>query len=483
MLFSWKLFPSSRPSGPLENTEELLNIASKANAPPINSVKKLDIIHISHILKPLEYSLDTYMRALRYSVQIVQTPRIGALNRAISDCSMYPRPSLLDHQHSLELRFPYVLHQMQQIAQQHQKPEYDLLHRNGSNVEPLFYFLQSYQYYTVYCTYNRNNKESWDAGARYVSRLATHTINTAEFRKNSGVDFMVPASHPKSGPIGVKYPDLSTYQRQAFLRTDMDWNGYTPKDIMVPYYVPTTDRQKMSGAAEAGPRNVQVAGISNSTEPTVQRSSRLLLFFAGGKNPPGGLREKMEAAIHQETAEYGGRSNGDILFTTQPLSSEQFRRGLQDSIFCASVRGDTASSSRLFAIIEAQCIPVIISDWLPLPFERIIDYSKFSVRFPESIVYNVRQLITQLRSFSPHRIEALQQALRTARSLLIYPQMHQVAEFHLLNPVSLTLVEMLLRRKEYCDSLLDHTGALIHVNHPSTMCVKLYTRLSEAKSK
>ena len=479
LLVCWRVYPvisaiESSANGSNPNGPELLSLIPVALDFAAHSIQNdIDQKSVQSILKPLEYPLTTYIRALKGSIRVLQVPKGKLLNQAVEDCKKHRQAPLIDHQHSLELRFPYALRQMQLIAEKHNRPEFGLLHHNSTNQEPLFYYLQSLQYYIVYCTYSRHNKESWVVGERYVTKLATHTINTKEFKRNTGTDMMVPASHPKSGPYGVKYAEKATYQRQAFLRTDMDWNGYTPKDIVVPYYVPTTPGRLTS-----------LTGIKESS--TVNKQTSLLLFFAGGRNPPGGLREQLESALSTVTA---ADQTTDIVFTTSAITKEKFYEGLHQSVFCASVRGDTASSSRLFAIIEAGCIPVIISDWLLLPFESIIDYTTFSVRFPESIVHNPRQLVAHLRSISPTQIGAMQQALKSVRAMVIYPEMSSVSEFHLLNPVTLTLVEMFMRRKEYCDGLqyANHKGTqgttdikTTGTENSSDMCVKLNARLKDA---
>ena len=58
---------------------------------------------------------------------------------------------------------------------------------------------------------------------------------------------------------------------------------------------------------------------------------------------------------------------------------EQATQGMRSSKFCLNIAGDTPSSNRLFDYIVSHCVPVIISDEIELPFEDVLDYSKFSV--------------------------------------------------------------------------------------------------------
>lgn len=57
----------------------------------------------------------------------------------------------------------------------------------------------------------------------------------------------------------------------------------------------------------------------------------------------------------------------------------QASKGMALSKFCLNIAGDTPSSNRLFDAIVSHCVPVIISDEIELPFEDVLDYSKFSL--------------------------------------------------------------------------------------------------------
>ncbi|KAJ6972998.1 hypothetical protein D5086_026336 [Populus alba] len=52
---------------------------------------------------------------------------------------------------------------------------------------------------------------------------------------------------------------------------------------------------------------------------------------------------------------------------------------MASSKFCLNIAGDTPSSNRMFDAIANQCVPVIISDGIELPFEDVLDYSEFGV--------------------------------------------------------------------------------------------------------
>lgn len=61
--------------------------------------------------------------------------------------------------------------------------------------------------------------------------------------------------------------------------------------------------------------------------------------------------------------------------TTNRHGIAQAAAGMRSSKFCLHVAGDTPSSNRLFDAIASHCMP--ISDNIELPYEDILDYSKF----------------------------------------------------------------------------------------------------------
>lgn len=488
-----------------------------------------------------EYSMDIYMKVLYNSIQIIRPSFPSTHKAAINHCksNWHNKHSLWLHQHSLELRFPYILMEMYNLSTKYDSKQYSLLWRNLSDTDrqdnssdapfedPLFYYLETFPYYVVYCTFKHGGKEAWSKLVQYYDELSSSVVYNELYRRNQGVDFLSSASHPKSAPYGVRTAELSYFQRQTFLKCDLDFNGYLPKDIIIPYYVPrtksATSNRALSSYIKADNKDVfsqlysssirQSIGSNNDSESNVDSSSkpyfRYLLFFAGGDNPRNGLR-KQYAKSFQEYVELPGRHSAlvdRIWFTTDEMRSREYIVGMQSSMFCLSMRGDTSSTSRLFSIIEAECIPVIISDWIPLPFESLIDYKRFSVQFPESMLNNVSNIVDHLLSITPEQQSSLRYYLKIARTMLIYnteiihlpssfntanggistsgramidrnkrsPLYTESNHYYLYNPVTLSLVEMLIRRKSYCDNLQQ-------VKRYSDMCRKIYDRFKQVLS-
>lgn len=98
-----------------------------------------------------------------------------------------------------------------------------------------------------------------------------------------------------------------------------------------------------------------------------------------------------------------------------------YSHSMFSGLFCFHVRGDAPTARRLFDSILSGCIPIIISDDLPLPFVDLIDYSAFSVFVPEKVWMNNPVLVcNQILSLPKPVIVQMQNALHKVRDKLIY---------------------------------------------------------------
>ncbi|KAF8706416.1 hypothetical protein HU200_030684 [Digitaria exilis] len=67
------------------------------------------------------------------------------------------------------------------------------------------------------------------------------------------------------------------------------------------------------------------------------------------------------------------------IYRKEDHGASKASQGMHSSKFCLNIAGDTPSSNRLFDAIVSHCVPVIISDDIELPYEDVLDYSKFSI--------------------------------------------------------------------------------------------------------
>jgi hypothetical protein len=90
---------------------------------------------------------------------------------------------------------------------------------------------------------------------------------------------------------------------------------------------------------------------------------------------------------------------------------------MSDSVFCLIPRGDSDDSLRLFTALSAGCIPVILSDWLMLPFEDQIPYHKFGLFFRQQ---QVEEIPGFLYALNESTIEALFKNMLKYRRHVMY---------------------------------------------------------------
>lgn len=107
----------------------------------------------------------------------------------------------------------------------------------------------------------------------------------------------------------------------------------------------------------------------------------------------------------------------DTLFSLNEGSSESYVHEVQRSVFCLCPRGFATWSRRLFDSIMLGCIPVIIADGIELPFEHILDYSKFTLKVLER---DIRELKEILVSVSAETIASKQRELRRVWKMFSY---------------------------------------------------------------
>jgi hypothetical protein len=437
----------------------------------------LDAFFPSRILQPALSSkekLAMYLNALQHAVSIVHLPRELTFP-FIRKCSVLPKPSVVQHQHALEVTFPKMLRDMSHAASVGKAGFLDpvfVASNNATTGSALFYYVEGLPYHAVYCTSKSNNKdkfssrEDWTYRDPYWSAVGRHLLTLPSWSENMGIDFLAPASHPQMKPSRRHPFEVNYLQRLTFLSTDLDVAGYSPKDLVVPYL---TERE--------------VASMTKAKT----KEPKFLLFFVGGDNPKRGLRSKLA-----ERFEALG-SSPDVYFsldkappsptTTSGGGLSSFLDSMSASTFCLVVRGDTSSSRRLFTAIALGCIPVIISDWISLPFTNVINYKAFALFFPEAVsssTNGVRDMVQVLRSATPDTLASMRAALGEAKRVLLFNHFglsggNAVAALSVINPVTLTLVEALIARERLCQD---------RVPNPSTtpmqdMCTKIRQKMEK----
>ncbi|KAL5977489.1 putative arabinosyltransferase arad1 [Asimina triloba] len=170
-----------------------------------------------------------------------------------------------------------------------------------------------------------------------------------------------------------------------------------------------------------------------------------LLFFMGNRyrKEGGKIRDTLFQILENEedvTIKHGAQSRESRRMATQ---------GMHSSKFCLHPAGDTPSACRLFDAIVSLCVPVIVSDYIELPFEDVIDYRKIAIFVDTNSAVQPGYLTSMLRDISAEIILELQQELKEVKRYFEYEDpngtvneiWHQVS-------MKLPLIKLMINREK-----------------------------------
>ncbi|XP_020574533.1 probable arabinosyltransferase ARAD1 isoform X3 [Phalaenopsis equestris] len=146
------------------------------------------------------------------------------------------------------------------------------------------------------------------------------------------------------------------------------------------------------------------------------RPRTILLYFKGAKHRHRGglIREKLWDVLlneHDVVMEEG---------FPNATGREQSIKGMRSSDFCLHPAGDTPTSCRLFDAVLSLCIPVIVSDYIELPFEGMVDYSEFAVFVSVNDAVQPGWLVSYLRSFSEDQKNGFRRKMMSVQHMFEY---------------------------------------------------------------
>ncbi|PKA56652.1 putative glucuronosyltransferase [Apostasia shenzhenica] len=100
------------------------------------------------------------------------------------------------------------------------------------------------------------------------------------------------------------------------------------------------------------------------------------------------------------------------------LGRLEYFNHLRNAKFCLSPRGESSWTLRFYESFFVECVPVILSDRVELPFQNVIDYSLISIKWPSTRIGP--QLLEYLESIPEEQIESMIKRGREARCLWAY---------------------------------------------------------------
>ncbi|CAL6361260.1 unnamed protein product [Bathycoccus prasinos] len=83
----------------------------------------------------------------------------------------------------------------------------------------------------------------------------------------------------------------------------------------------------------------------------------------------------------------------DSIETTGVASPQAYMSLMEHSKYCLHVRGTRVMSPRLIELMLFGCVPVIVADAYELPLAWFLDWTKFSIRVPESEYENIHAYV------------------------------------------------------------------------------------------
>ncbi|XP_077248927.1 putative arabinosyltransferase ARAD1 isoform X1 [Tasmannia lanceolata] len=260
-------------------------------------------------------------------------------------------PGGLNQQHSIE--YWLTLDLLSSKFADRTSPSSAIRVDNSSEADVIFVPFFSSLSYNRYSKVKSLENPSKNMNQLLQEKLVAFLIEQEEWKRSEGRDHVIVAHHPNS------MLDARTSLWPAILIL-ADLGRYPPiianieKDVIAPYkHIVKTFVNDSSGY---------------DSRPT-------LLYFQGAiyRKDGGFIRQELYYLLKDEK---------DVHFSFGSVSKNGINdasQGMHSSKFCLNIAGDTPSSNRLFDAIASHCVPVIVSDEIELPYEDVLDYSKFCI--------------------------------------------------------------------------------------------------------
>ncbi|XP_023549577.1 probable glucuronosyltransferase Os04g0398600 [Cucurbita pepo subsp. pepo] len=242
-----------------------------------------------------------------------------------------------------------------------------------------------------------NDKEINEAYIQVISQMPY-------FRLSGGRDHMFVFP---SGAGAHLFKSWATYINRSIIltpegdRTDKkDTSAFnTWKDIIIPGNVD-------DGMTSHGAKIVQPLPLSKR---------KYLANYLGRDQGKVGRLKLIELA-----KQFADKLESPVLKFSGPdkLGKLEYFEHLRNARFCLAPRGESSWTLRFYESFFVECVPVLLSDQVELPFQNVIDYSQISIKWPSSEIGP--QLLEYLESIPDAAIDKMIARGRRVRCLWVY---------------------------------------------------------------
>ncbi|KAJ4776164.1 Exostosin family protein [Rhynchospora pubera] len=269
-------------------------------------------------------------------------------------------------------------------------------YRTMDKDEADFFFVPAY----VKCVRMMGGLNDKEINQTYVKVLSQMPY----FRRSGGRDhiFIFP-----SGAGAHLFRSWATYLNRSIIltpegdRTDKrDTSAFnTWKDIIIP------------GNVEDG---MTKFGGSRIVNPLPLNKRKYLANFFGRAQGKTGRLQLIELA-----KQYPDKLESPELKFSGPnkLGRADYFDHLRNAKFCLAPRGESSWTLRFYESFFVECVPVVLSDQVELPFQNVIDYTEISIKWPST---RITELLDYLQSIPDERIEEMIARGREVRCLWVY---------------------------------------------------------------
>ncbi|KAJ9146184.1 hypothetical protein P3X46_028485 [Hevea brasiliensis] len=100
------------------------------------------------------------------------------------------------------------------------------------------------------------------------------------------------------------------------------------------------------------------------------------------------------------------------------LGRMEYFQHLRNAKFCLAPRGESSWTLRFYESFFVECVPVVLSDQAELPFQNVIDYTHFSIKWPSTRIGP--ELLDYLESIPDEDVERMIARGRQIRCVWVY---------------------------------------------------------------